>query len=158
MIKVKDLLKDQNILTSASAPTSPAISVILPTYSRFKTGSLERSIKSVLAQDFENFEFLIMDDGSTDGSSEFIEEIRAGDPRVIHVRHEHNCGLPALRVNEGIELSKGGYIAFQFDDDLWKRTALTNLLAEHKKHSEPVVVIGRATFSTKIGQGILPEK
>jgi glycosyltransferase involved in cell wall biosynthesis len=158
MIKVKDLLKDQKVLKSASAPSSPAISVILPTYSRYKTGSLERAVNSVLAQDFEDFEFLIMDDGSSDGSSEFIEKIRAGDPRVIHVRHEHNCGLPALRVNEGIELSKGQYIAFQFDDDLWKRTALTNLLAEHKRHSEPVAVIGRATFSTKIGQGILPEK
>ena len=73
MIKVKDLLKDQNILKSASAPASPAISVILPTYSRFKTGSLERAVKSVLAQDFEDFEFLIMDDGSSDGSSEYIE-------------------------------------------------------------------------------------
>lgn len=158
MIKVKDITKGRKVLASPSAPPTPVVSVILPTYSRYKSGSLERAVKSVLVQDYEDFEFIIMDDGSTDGTSEFIESIRLDDPRVIHVRHDNNCGLPGLRCNEGIQLSKGKYIAFQFDDDLWKRSALTNLLTEIKQHSEPTVVIGRAAFSTKIGQGILPEK
>ncbi len=84
-----------------------------------------------------------MDDGSTDGSNELIEVFRAKDSRVVHVRHERNCGLPALRVNEGIELAQGRYIAFQFDDDLWLPNALNALVSESVRHGEDVVVVGK---------------
>lgn len=84
-----------------------------------------------------------MDDGSTDGSNELIEEFRTRDSRVIHIRHERNCGLPALRVNEGIEQARGRYIAFQFDDDLWLPNALKSLVAEAVCHTEEVVVVGK---------------
>lgn len=158
MLYVQDFLHDQKIISSLSAPSSPTVTIILPTFSRCKSGQLERSLNSVLAQGFEDFELLVMDDGSTDGSNELIERFRAKDPRIIHVRHEHNSGLPALRVNEGIELARGRYLAFQFDDDIWRKTALADLVVEAEHHSEPVVVVGRAMFATKAGKNLLPEK
>jgi hypothetical protein len=118
MILIRDFLADQKILIPPDANPSPTVSVVLPTYRRFKEGFLERSIKSVLAQKFEDFELLVIDDGSTDGSYDLVENFRARDPRVIHVRHEQNSGIHTVRLNEGIDLARGKYIAFQFDDDL----------------------------------------
>lgn len=157
MIFVKDFLNDQKILSSFPETADPLVSVILPTYRRFREGFLERSIRSVLSQNFTDFELLVMDDGSSDGSNEFIERVRAEDPRLIHVRHEQNCGLPALRVNEGIELARGRYLAFQFDDDLWKPNALDDLV-EAAERNPSSVIVGRALFSTRVGEHLLPEK
>lgn len=156
MIFVRDFLFDQQVLISPSANPSPKVSIILPTYCRCKEGLLERSIKSVLAQRFTDFELLIMDDGSTDGSADLIERYRAKDPRIIHVRHEQNSGLPGLRVNEGIELARGEYLAFQFDDDVWLENALQDLVSEAQRHPEPVVVVGRAQMNTRLGKASIP--
>ena len=140
MLHVRQYLADQAILGRPPGSSAPLVSVILPTFRRRKL--LGRAITSVLAQTFKDFELLVMDDGSTDGSSDVIEEFRKRDPRVVHVRHDRNCGLPALRVNEGIQLACGKYLAFQFDDDLWDRNALKALVSEAIRHSEPVVVVG----------------
>jgi glycosyltransferase involved in cell wall biosynthesis len=156
MLFVRDFLTDQTILRSAGAPARPCVSVVLPTYRRAKNGMLERSIASVLAQRFEDFELLVMDDGSTDGSYELIERFRQRDPRVVHVRHERNSGIHSVRLNEGIELSRGQYIAFQFDDDCWRENALQALVEESQTHVEPVVVFGRAHFVGQTWQGTLP--
>lgn len=158
MILIRDFLADQKILISPDANPSPTVSVVLPTYRRFKEGFLERSIKSVLAQKFEDFELLVIDDGSTDGSYDLVENFRARDPRVIHVRHEQNSGIHTVRLNEGIDLARGKYIAFQFDDDLWRENALQDLVGEIQRHAEPVLVLGRALFHGKLGQGILPRQ
>src|SRR2546430_3881689 len=98
MLYVRDYLIGQQVMRSSDAPQSPLVSVILPTYARHASGRLQRAVDSVLSQSFTNFELIIVDDGSTDGSNEFIEHCRALDPRVVHVRHELNSGLPALRV------------------------------------------------------------
>jgi glycosyltransferase involved in cell wall biosynthesis len=143
LLFVHNFLEDQAVLGASPAKEDPLVSVILPTYSRLAGGFLERAISSVLSQTFKNFELLVMDDGSHDGSYELIENFRASDPRVIHVRHERNCGLPALRVNEGIELSRGQYLAFQFDDDHWRPDALHALVGEALRHSGPAVFVGR---------------
>src|SRR5262245_4334609 len=147
MLHARDFLADQTILGSRASERPPRVSVVLPTFQRCASGLLERSIRSVLAQSLTDFELLVMDDGSVDGSNELIERLRVGEPRLIHVRHEHNCGLPALRVNEGIELARGKYLAFQFDDDVWRPNALADLVAEAERHSDPVVVVGRAHFT-----------
>lgn len=157
MISIQDFLVDQQILISPSANPNPKVSIVLPTYRRFKEGFLERSIKSVLAQKYEDFELLVIDDGSTDGSSDLIEQFRGRDPRVIHVRHEQNSGIHTVRLNEGIELARGQYIAFQFDDDAWRPNHLQDLVSEIERHTEPVFVHGRAMFHSHLGQGVLPK-
>lgn len=156
MIYPTDFLNDQTILTSSAAPSAPLVSVILPTYNRAKGGLLERAIASVLGQTFGDFELLVMDDGSRDGSYEIIERFRRQDPRLIHVRHEINSGLPALRVNEGIELARGQYLAFQFDDDLWRPHALAELVAAAGRQPQPAVIVGTACFHSRGGEINLP--
>jgi glycosyltransferase involved in cell wall biosynthesis len=156
MIYVKDFLSDQKILATSRAYPPPSVSVIMPTYQRLRDGLLERSIKSVIAQEYDDFELLVMDDGSSDGSSDLIERYRAQDPRIIHVRHEQNCGLPGLRVNEGIELARGKYLAFQFDDDVWRKNTLIDLVAEATRQTEPAVIIGKSLFTTRMGKHVYP--
>jgi glycosyltransferase involved in cell wall biosynthesis len=156
MIRVRDFLADQGILGTPGQPPSPLVSVVLPTYRRAKGGLLERAIRSVLGQSLADFELLVMDDGSTDGSFEIIEALRAGDSRIVHVRHDHNCGLPGLRVNEGIELARGTYVAFQFDDDCWRPRALEALVTEAARQDEPTVIIGRCQARGRTHEIMMP--
>jgi O-antigen biosynthesis protein len=157
MLYARDFLFDQSILRSDNAPVSPAVSIILPTFARCASGLLERAIKSVLAQSFTDWELLVIDDGSVDGTFDLVEHFRAADPRIIHVRHERNSGIHSLRLNEGIELARGEYLAFQFDDDFWRPSALKTLADEAKRHTEPVLVAGRSLLKIDSKERILPE-
>ena len=103
-----------------------------------------------------DFELIVMDDGTRDGSSDFIARCREGDSRVVHVRHERNSGLPALRVNEGITLARGRYVAFQFDDDEWRPDALDILTAAADRHGGSAVVVGSALWHRRDGTFRLP--
>jgi glycosyltransferase involved in cell wall biosynthesis len=153
MLFARDYLTDQIIL-GATTTFTPCVSVVLPTFRR--RDSLARAINSVLTQTFGDLELLVLDDGSTDGSNELIEQIRARDPRVIHVRHERNSGIHSIRLNEGIELARGRFVIFQFDDDLWLPDALRALVTEADRHREPVIVVGRSRITGKAREWILP--
>lgn len=90
-------------------------SVVIPIYN--KLPHLERSINSVLSQTYQDFEILLIDDASTDGSSEKIKEFK--DPRIsIYSRIEPGPGGYAAR-NLGIEKAQGEWIAFLDADDEW---------------------------------------
>lgn len=92
----------------------PLVSVIIPTYNRIAT--LPRSIDSVLNQTFANLELIVVDDGSTDGTQEYVRGL--SDARVRYVRGDGNRG-PAAARNLGVRLAQGEYIAFQDSDDEW---------------------------------------
>ena len=81
MLFVRDYLGDQSIQRRQDAPSDPIVSVILPTYSRNQNGLLKRAIDSILSQTFTNFELIVMDDGSRDGSSDLIGEYLARQSR-----------------------------------------------------------------------------
>ena len=91
------------------------ISVIIPTYNRETV--LPRAITSVLAQKGADFELIIVDDGSTDSTNNFIES-RSPFP-VPRVFHQENKG-PAAARNLGIKHAQGEWIAFLDSDDEWK--------------------------------------
>jgi len=93
----------------------PAISVILPVYNA--QDYLEGSIASLLAQDFIDFELLIINDGSTDGSMELAERFQAQDGRVRIVHNPGNLGL-IKTLNHALEHAKGTYLARQDSDDM----------------------------------------
>ena len=97
----------------------PEVSVIMPTCNRAKL--VERSIRSVLCQSFKNFEFIIIDDGSTDGTDIVIATI--ADKRIRYFRNSSSKGGSQAR-NIGIERAKGKYIAFIDDDDSWDEAKL----------------------------------
>jgi glycosyltransferase involved in cell wall biosynthesis len=105
----------------------PAVSVLIPTfnYGRF----LPEAIESVLAQDFQDFELLIVDDCSTDNTSEVVRPFCARDPRVHFTFNASNLGMVS-NWNQCLAKARGEYIKFLFGDDkLIHRQALSKLLA-----------------------------
>ena len=92
----------------------PTVSVIIPTYNR--ANLIGRSIQSVLGQTYRDFEVIIIDDNSTDNTGEVVRSFR--DPRIIYIKLSSNSGVSAAR-NQGIQMAKGTYIAFQDSDDEW---------------------------------------
>ena len=92
----------------------PTASVIIPTYNRGVP--LKRAIESVLSQQFEDFELIVVDDASTDDTEAIVE--RFDDSRVRYLSHRTNRGGSAAR-NTGIDASEGKFVAFLDDDDEW---------------------------------------
>lgn len=100
------------------------LSVIIPVYRSAAT--LERCLDSVLAQNVSGMEVILVDDGSTDGSSQLCDGFAAGNP-AIRVIHRENGGLSAAR-NSGIEIASGQWITFvDSDDELAPGTYSSNL-------------------------------
>ena len=90
----------------------PKVSVIVPTYNR--PDRLREALQSILAQTFQDFEIIVVNDGETDASP-VIDALPHGG-RITYVKHERNKGLAASR-NTGVRLSRGTYIAYLDDDD-----------------------------------------
>ena len=90
------------------------VSVIIPTYNREKI--IEKSIKSVLNQTYNNIEVIIIDDGSTDNTEKVIKNIK--DTRIRYIKLKKNQGACNAR-NVGIKKANGKYIAFQDSDDIF---------------------------------------
>ena len=99
----------------------PKVSVVMSVYN----GELylKESIESILNQTFTNFEFIIINDGSTDDTPQILDEYRSKDNRIKIINQE-NIGL-TKSLNKGIRLSKGEYIARQDADDLSKPERFT---------------------------------
>lgn len=127
MIKSEKFLVNPRIFRSKNLISQPKISIILPTYCRGDNGMLKASIENVLNQSFNNFELIIVDDGSVDNTFNIGMHFIEKDNRIVYIRNELNSGLPALRVNQGLLHSRGDFICYQFDDDLWRSTALEDL-------------------------------
>ena len=94
----------------------PKVSVVMPTYNRAHL--IGRAIQSVLNQTYQDFEIIVVDDGSMDNTEKVIREFQKKDKRILYIQHEKNKGEAAAR-NTGIEVAKGEYIAFQDSDDEW---------------------------------------
>lgn len=92
----------------------PVVSVVMAVYNG--KPYLEKSVRSILEQTFKDFEFIIINDGSEDGSGEVLEEWAAIDDRVQLV-HQENMGLIAS-LNRGLDLARGRYIARMDADDV----------------------------------------
>ena len=97
--------------TTTTLVTTPLISVIIPTYNR--GWILREAIESVLAQDYDKFELIVVDDGSTDDTADILAAYNG-----ITVLEQPNLGVSAAR-NKGVSHSRGTYIAFLDSDDVW---------------------------------------
>jgi hypothetical protein len=91
------------------------LTVLMPVYNGERY--LDESIASVVAQELDGFEFVIVDDGSTDSTPELLAAWAARDSRIVLLRQEENGG-PSRALNAGLAVARGEYIARQDADDL----------------------------------------
>lgn len=113
---------------------NPLVSVITPVYNSEKY--LSESIRSVQAQTHTNWEHILVDDCSSDGSETLIKSFQENDPRIKYHRLEKNSGAGIAR-NKAIELAQGDYIAFLDSDDHWHTEKLEkqlNFMQENGHH------------------------
>ena len=96
---------------------SELVTIITPSYKSERF--IAQTIESVLAQTYENWEMIVVDDVSLDNSNEIIEEYCKKDSRIKLIKLEQNSGAAVAR-NRAIEEAKGRYIAFLDADDMWK--------------------------------------
>ena len=98
-------------MTSGAAPN---VTVVLPTHDRAKL--LRRAIDSVLSQDYQDLELIVVDDASTDDTQTVVQQF--ADQRIRYVRLADRQGATAAR-NAGISAARGEFIGFQDSDDEW---------------------------------------
>ena len=129
----------------ASDRGEPRISVIVPAYNAEKT--LLETIDSVRRQTFSDFELLVIDDGSTDGTLGRLRSVR--DPRLRVISYP-NGGLAAAR-NRGIEHSRGEFISFIDADDLWTPDKLELQIQALHRHPEAALAYSWTAFVDQRG-------
>ena len=115
---------------------NPAVSVIIPTYNRAHL--IGRAIKSVLNQTYQDFEIIVIDDGSTDDTEEVVRSFPC--KRIIYIKHKKNKGVSLAR-NTGIKVAKGKYIAFLDSDDEWLPEKLDKQIKVLQNESPEVGVV-----------------
>lgn len=106
------------------------VSVIIPTYNSEKY--IEKTVETVLAQDYDNYEIILVDDCSKDNTRAVLEKLSSTDDRIRFIFQEKNSGAAKAR-NAGINVAKGRFIAFLDSDDLWEHDKLTKQLAVLKE-------------------------
>lgn len=124
----------------------PRLSVIIPVYN--VAPYLGDCIESLLAQSFADFEVLLVDDGSTDGSGAICDEFAQKDPRVA-VFHQKNGGVCSAR-NRGIDHAKGEFIVFVDSDDLVSEDHLSHIM----ESDADMVVTGVYKFGSRQGTSV----
>lgn len=117
-------LQPTALAPAAPVPKPPLVSVVIPSYNR--PAELRRALASVLAQDVEDLEILVIDDASTEDTESAATGF--GDPRIRFLRQPHNGGVAAAR-NRGLQESRAPFIALLDDDDEWLPGKLTKQLA-----------------------------
>lgn len=119
---------------------SPEISVIMPAFNSEKY--IEEAIRSVLNQSFKNFELVIVDDASTDGTWKIVQKMVEIDSRIVPIKKSQNDG-PSSAGNLAVSKSRGKYIARQDSDDFSFPDRLARQLDFMEKNPE-VAVCGSA--------------
>jgi len=124
---------------------TPRVTVFIPTYNR--EAHIADAVGSVLAQTFADFELLVIDDGSSDGTVAVVESFH--DPRIVVARHEQNQGIPRTR-NHALALARGEYLANLDSDDLCHPRRLERQVAFLDAHPDHAVV---GTWGRDVDEG-----
>jgi len=125
---------------------SPMVSVVIPAYNAAK--SIGRTLNSVLAQTFDDFEVIVVDDGSQDGTANTVLSLQDG--RIHLHRHTYNQGAAAAR-NSGIHLAQGELVAFLDADDVWTRDKLAVQVRFMQDHPQTGASVTSFWYDTEEG-------
>ena len=117
------------------------VSVIIPTYNRAKF--LPNAVKSIIDQDYENIEIIIVDDGSIDNTQSVVESLKEKYPNILFFNNERAKGPSGAR-NTGIIKSSGYYLSFLDSDDVWLKGHLITGLQILKENPKIDVLFGNA--------------
>lgn len=133
------------------------VSVIIATYNHAKY--LPRAIDSVLEQTYQDFEIIVIDDGSTDNTKAACERYSDKYPNKVKYFYQQNSG-PAAARNKGIKKASGEYAAFLDADDLWMKEKLQIQIEFLEKNRDISFVYGKAKVLDESGNqiGIKPER
>ena len=112
------------------------LSVIIPAYNT--KDDIEECLNSIISQTYTNIEIIIVDDGSTDGTTEICQKYQALDSRIIFYRQE-NAGVLSARM-KGIEISKGEYVTFVDADDYMELNYIETLYDTLSKKNVIIVL------------------
>lgn len=124
------------------------VSIVIPTYNRRKV--ISRSIDSCLNQTYRDFEIIISDDHSTDGTIEYVKEKYADSDKIIFCSSATGeKGANAAR-NAGIRAANGEYIAFLDSDDQLTMTSISDRLAVFEMHPDVDMVYGDVTYDNRL--------
>src|SRR6185437_10188350 len=116
---------------------APTASVVLPAYNSERF--LHEAIESILAQSYTDFELIVIDDCSKDGTWRVIQEFASRDPRVVALRNDRNLNL-AKTLNRGIQAARGKYIVRMDHDDVSRKDRLERQIAYLEAHPEVGIV------------------
>ncbi len=115
---------------------NPLVSIIVPVYNTVHY--IRRCVDSILCQDYRNLEILLVDDGSTDGSGELLDEYARMDGRIC-VIHQENAGVSVSR-NRALDLARGEYVQFVDSDDWLAENATSLFVAAALEHGCDMVI------------------
>lgn len=118
--------------------SNPLVSVIMPAYNSEKY--ISEAIESILDQSFKDFEFIIIDDGSTDETWDIIQKYKMKNQRIIAVKNEINLKMTKA-LNKGINLARGEYLV-RMDADDWSYPYRIKAQVEFMQHNPNIVVSG----------------
>lgn len=132
-----------------------AITIVMPIYNAGVY--LRPCIESILAQTFTDFRLLAIDDGSTDGSLEVIQEFAALDERVVLMQNRENIGAAKTR-NRGIDVARGKYLAILDADDYYEKRFLQRYYNAAETAQADIVFGNMVIHDMQTGEKTIPQK
>ncbi len=131
----------------------PTVSICIPAFKAERF--LRETLESVRAQTFTDWELIITEDGSRDGTESVVTTFAASVPQPVrYTRHDSNRGLPATR-NTGLALARGEWLALLDADDLWLPEHLTRCLAAAPASGPALIFGGSSVFDSDTGTELL---
>jgi len=127
----------------------PLVSIVLPTYNGSRY--LREALESCLAQTYQNWELIVVDDCSNDSTPEIIAEFVARDPRIRSIRHEVNQKLPQA-LNTGHAAARGEYLTWTSDDNRFLPPALEQMTRFLEQHPSVALVYADCVLIDERGQ------
>ncbi len=132
--------------------TTPLVSICVPAFKAEK--HLLETLESISSQTFANWEVIVTEDGSKDGTEAIVQAFqRSVSQPVTYHRHDPNRGLPATR-NHGISVARGTWIALLDSDDLWTPDHLETLVLRAAQNDADLIHAGSLLFDSDTGEAL----